>query len=159
MVRYCAIQSRGPNENKISVLTAGGKMIILWRNSKMTFNANSFRGSNLRSDVLFFLAGGAIGAATALLFAPKPGVDLRHDIADAGRKGYDETLTIAKRLRNRTETLIDSASTKLRLVSGPIEDKMDQVREVMDDPLIPLAEVSPTQTRAGNSGRRSSSIL
>jgi gas vesicle protein len=36
-----------------------------------------------------FLLGGAVGAAVALLFAPKSGRELRGDIADVTRKGVD----------------------------------------------------------------------
>ena len=40
--------------------------------------------------VAFFLLGGLLGAAAALLFAPKSGRELRSDIADATRKGVDQ---------------------------------------------------------------------
>jgi gas vesicle protein len=40
--------------------------------------------------VAFFLLGGLIGAAAALLFAPKSGRELRADIADATRTGMDQ---------------------------------------------------------------------
>lgn len=36
------------------------------------------------------LLGGAVGAITALLFAPKPGVELRKDIADKSAELYDK---------------------------------------------------------------------
>lgn len=39
----------------------------------------------------YLLIGGGIGAVIALLFAPKPGVELRGDIADATRRGFDKT--------------------------------------------------------------------
>lgn len=121
-------------------------------------NTELRRGSSLRRDILFLLGGGLIGAATALLFAPKAGNALRGDIADATRKTYDGSLELAKQLRGKAETAIDTASRKFKLIRGKIEeDTMDQVREVMDDPILPLVEVS--QSRVGGNGRRASNIL
>jgi gas vesicle protein len=40
--------------------------------------------------IAFLLLGGLLGAAAALLFAPKSGRELRTDIADATRKGVDQ---------------------------------------------------------------------
>jgi gas vesicle protein len=40
--------------------------------------------------IAFLLLGGLLGAAAALLFAPKSGRELRSDIADATRKGVDQ---------------------------------------------------------------------
>lgn len=52
----------------------------------MTENqGNSGSGDKL----VYFLIGAGIGAVTAMLFAPKAGSELRADIADATRKGFD----------------------------------------------------------------------
>jgi gas vesicle protein len=48
------------------------------------------------------MIGGGIGAAIALLFAPKRGSELRGDIADMAGKRYDETLAAANQLKDRT---------------------------------------------------------
>lgn len=47
--------------------------------------------ANLQTRIAYFAIGGAIGAIVALLFAPKPGRELRTDLADATRKGVDRT--------------------------------------------------------------------
>lgn len=62
--------------------------------------------------LMFFLIGGGIGATIALLFAPKPGRDLRNDIADAAGKRYDETLEAADQFRRQTTEYYQTAKAK-----------------------------------------------
>lgn len=47
--------------------------------------------TNLSTRIAYFAIGSAVGAIVALLFAPKPGRELRTDIADVTRKGVDRT--------------------------------------------------------------------
>ncbi|MEO8041983.1 MAG: YtxH domain-containing protein [Acidobacteriota bacterium] len=54
---------------------------------------------NIGEKLMFFLIGGGIGAALALLFAPKSGRELRSDIADMAETGYEETLSAAHQLK------------------------------------------------------------
>jgi gas vesicle protein len=58
-------------------------------------------GSGAATKLTFLLAGAGIGAIVALLFAPKAGVELREDIADATRKGIDKTKETAAQLQER----------------------------------------------------------
>ncbi|MBV9216020.1 MAG: YtxH domain-containing protein [Acidobacteria bacterium] len=46
--------------------------------------------SSVTDKLTYLLIGGGIGAIVALLFAPKSGVELRGDIADASRKGLEK---------------------------------------------------------------------
>ena len=63
-------------------------------------------------SIVYFLAGGLIGAATALLFAPKAGADLRHDIADVTRKGYDGALDLTHRVKDQAATFYDTVKER-----------------------------------------------
>lgn len=61
-------------------------------------------GSNNSSAgdrITFFLIGAGIGATLAILFAPKSGKELRHDIADLSRKTYDKGAGAAHRVGDR----------------------------------------------------------
>lgn len=66
--------------------------------------------------VAFLLLGGLLGAAAALLFAPKAGRELRADIADATRKGVDQAREKAGEYyevgRERATEFYETASTK-----------------------------------------------
>ena len=75
-------------------------------NQSMQFSRNT-------SDKLtYLLVGGGIGALVALLFAPKSGTELRTDIADATRKGYDKTRDTATQLGQKSTDYLSTAKQK-----------------------------------------------
>src|SRR5688572_1788879 len=53
------------------------------------------------TKLTYLLIGEGIGAVIALLFAPKSGVELRGDIADATRKGIEKGRETASQLQER----------------------------------------------------------
>ena len=59
--------------------------------------------------IMFFMIGGGIGAALALLFAPKSGSELRTDIAAMAEKGYNETLAAADKLKETSLKYFEAA--------------------------------------------------
>ena len=58
-------------------------------------------GSSAATKLTYLLVGGGIGAVLALLFAPKSGVELREDIADATRKGLEKSKEAAAQLQEK----------------------------------------------------------
>jgi gas vesicle protein len=65
-----------------------------------------------RSGLAYLLIGGGIGATLALLFAPKSGSQLRGDIADVSRKGYEAAAEKAKVLNERSSELVSAVKNK-----------------------------------------------
>jgi gas vesicle protein len=57
--------------------------------------------SSVSTKLTYLLIRGGIGAVIALLFAPKSGVELREDIADATRKGIEKGKEAASQLQER----------------------------------------------------------
>ncbi|HEX6279520.1 MAG TPA: YtxH domain-containing protein [Pyrinomonadaceae bacterium] len=57
--------------------------------------------AHVSTKLTYLLIGGGIGAVIALLFAPKSGVELRGDIADATRKGIEKGKETAAHLQER----------------------------------------------------------
>src|SRR3982751_1581649 len=57
--------------------------------------------SSATTKLTYLIIGGGIGAVLALLFAPKSGVELREDIADATRKGIEKSKEAAAQLQER----------------------------------------------------------
>jgi gas vesicle protein len=57
--------------------------------------------AHVSTKLTYLLIGGGIGAVLALLFAPKSGVELRGDIADATRKGIEKSKETAAHLQER----------------------------------------------------------
>jgi len=58
-------------------------------------------GSSASTKLTYLPIGGGIGAVIALLFAPKSGVELREDIADATRKGIEKSRETAAQLQEK----------------------------------------------------------
>lgn len=66
-------------------------------------------GRNVGQKLMYFMIGGGIGAAVALLFAPKRGSELRRDIADITAKGIDHTAAAANQLKQRSAEIYNTA--------------------------------------------------
>jgi gas vesicle protein len=58
-------------------------------------------GLSTSEKLTFLVIGGGIGAIVALLFAPKPGSELRDDIADVTRKGLEKGRETATQIGER----------------------------------------------------------
>ena len=112
------------------------------RNSD-NYNEETYSGGNTGGNLMYLLAGCGIGATLALLFAPKSGVELRSDISDITRKGYDETLELAREMkersaelygsiRNHADKVYDVASTKLWMAEKTIEESQQNVQQLVN---------------------------
>ena len=112
------------------------------RNSS-SINEGTYDGGNASGNLVYLLAGSGIGATLALLFAPKSGRELRGDISEITRKGYDETLELAHELKDRSAELYgsiknhadkvyDLASEKLRLAEKTVEETKQQAEELVN---------------------------
>ena len=73
----------------------------------MTRNINS-----VKSFLIGFLAGGAIGAIVALLTAPKSGKELRGDIKQKSEEYFDEAERYLADAKNKASELINDAKSK-----------------------------------------------
>lgn len=125
------------------------------------------RGVGIRSGLFYLLVGGGIGATLALLFAPKSGADLRTDITDLTRKGYDGTLVLAGQLKEqsagiyqtvkeKTDKVYDLAATKLSLAQSKIDETVEIAVDKANGEIGKLED--KTSTSSGG-GRRSASIM
>lgn len=83
--------------------------------------------------LFFFVLGGCIGAAVALLLAPKAGNELRRDIADAAAKRYDETIEAANELRERTGKYYQATREKgVEVLNLAADGASDVKRDVVE---------------------------
>lgn len=135
-------------------------------NSTQHDSAQLRTSGNTRNVVFYFLAGGGIGAALALLFAPKSGAELRTDISDVTRKGYDETVHLAHQvkeqsaevyqaLKDKKEEVYDFTVAKLSVISDATAGLSDLPGAIVDG-TGQLIKGIPSQKKAA---RRSASIL
>lgn len=127
-------------------------------------NANHTTHTGLK----YLLIGGGLGAAAALLLTPKSGAAVRHDISDVTRRGYDGTLDLGRRLKERSTGLYQSLFDK---VDGNTEggDVLELTGSVRKGPkrVLPgssnedaaLGSQEGAEPRSREHGRKASSII
>jgi gas vesicle protein len=71
--------------------------------------------------VLPFAVGLGVGAAVALLFAPKAGEDLRSDITEGVNDGVNQIRSTGKELKRKVQRLADAAQDQVDHVQDAIE--------------------------------------
>jgi gas vesicle protein len=64
------------------------------------------------SNLLYLLVGSGIGAAVALLFAPKPGRELRQDASDAVKQGLETANKTVTQLKETADDYYHKAQEK-----------------------------------------------
>ncbi|MCI0389654.1 MAG: YtxH domain-containing protein [Acidobacteria bacterium] len=86
--------------------------------------------------LVYFLIGAGIGAITALLFAPKSGSELRSEIADATRKGFDYARDTGRDLGERAsdyyQTGVDRASDLTSRGKEAVSDLTDRGKDLIN---------------------------
>jgi len=118
-------------------------------NNKIENNQSSaLKTRGLGGKLIFFMLGGGIGAAIALLFAPKSGKELRQDIADTAAKGYDETLDTANRVKEQSMEYYEAAKDKGSEVLDLIAEKASAVKDEI------VQDAEKISERAGTAARR-----
>lgn len=97
--------------------------------------------NGMRKGLLFgFLAGGIVGALVALLYAPKPGKELRADIKNKAGEIIDDAegyITVAKSRavdiinegKKRSENLITEAKRRAETLLGDAEKILTDAKE------------------------------
>lgn len=85
--------------------------------------------ANISTKLTYLLIGGGIGAIIALLFAPKSGVELRSDIADATRKGIEKGREAAQQLQETAEEYYEVSREKANEFIHTAQDKAGELSE------------------------------
>ena len=93
--------------------------------------SNEKKGKDL---LIGAVVGGILGAATALLFAPKSGRELRSDISEQAQAASDKTVQIASTVSQKTQEVAKTVSTTTSELFGKAKDAagavVDTVRSV-----------------------------
>ncbi len=79
------------------------------------------RRNGISGTVLPFAVGLGVGAAVALLFAPKAGEDLRSDITEGVNDGVNQIRSTGKELKRKVQRLADAAQDQVDRVQDAIE--------------------------------------
>ena len=81
------------------------------------------------TKLTYLLIGGGIGAALALLFAPKSGHELRGDIADATRKGIEKGKETATHLQEAAGDYYEVSREKANELYQSAQDRAGAIGE------------------------------
>jgi gas vesicle protein len=79
--------------------------------------------------VLAFVAGAVTGAALALLFAPAPGDEMRHVLADRAREGRERAAEAARQSREFINRQADTVRSAIERGREAYNEARDQVTE------------------------------
>ncbi|HEY6333863.1 MAG TPA: YtxH domain-containing protein [Blastocatellia bacterium] len=90
-------------------------------------------GGSAAEKLTFLLIGAGIGATLALLFAPKPGRELREDIADVTRKSVDAAGDRVRKASESASTLYDTGRTRVGALYDSAREKAVQGADLVSD--------------------------
>lgn len=85
--------------------------------------------ASVSTKLTYLLIGGGIGAVIALLFAPKSGVELREDIADATRKGIEKSRETAHHLQEVAGEYYEVSREKASELVHTAQEKAGEIGE------------------------------
>ena len=77
--------------------------------------------NGMPGTILPFAVGLGVGAAVALLFAPKAGEELRNDISEGVNDGVNQIRSTGKELKRKVQRLADTAQDQVDRVQDAIE--------------------------------------
>ena len=72
------------------------------------------RGDDVPGAISTFVLGIAVGAVVSLLFAPKPGEELRVDLAGVLSEAADQVNSTGKGLKRRGEVLVNLGKSQVQ---------------------------------------------
>jgi gas vesicle protein len=94
-------------------------------------------GGSVQSFMTGALVGGAIGAAFALLYAPKKGSDLREDISDTASDISDRFSSLLSKAKEAGEDLInsgkDNADEVVQAAYRKAEDLIEEADRIISE--------------------------
>lgn len=127
-------------------------------NKTDTGASETANGSNARTGLFYLLAGGSIGAAVALLFAPKPGAILRADFMHRAQEGY---IGAADAVKAGTDSILKNVPLLARNLDTPVSPKVDNILDLQRAKNKTVAKTAPRRAnpRHINGGRRPAAIL
>jgi len=78
---------------------------------------------------LAFVAGGLVGAALGILFAPQAGVETREKIKERAEEAREKLRDAVETLRAKAEGLAEAGKEKYSELHGKVRDSVDKIKE------------------------------
>jgi gas vesicle protein len=111
-------------------------------------------GSSSAEKLTFLLIGAGIGATLALLFAPKSGRELRGDIVDYSRRGWDVASEGARTVGTKATDIYGAASGRVADVYGTAREKLSSGAGAISDVAARQKESFAAAIEAGKQAYR-----
>lgn len=111
--------------------------------------ADNDNTSSAIDRLTYLLIGAGIGAAVALLFAPKSGRELRGDIADASRRSVEYTKEASRRVGERASDAYGTATGKAHELYESTQAKAHQLIETGKETVASKKEQLQAAIEAG----------
>ena len=110
------------------------------------YDMNS-RGESQQSGLLFFAglcAGAIVGTGVALLFAPRPGAELREQLADSAARARDAASKTVDAFTQRGQQMAARVQSTVAQASEEISRATDAAAAQVDKGLATLGEITAT---------------
>lgn len=112
---------------------------------------NQTEETSVATKLTYLLVGGGIGAVIALLFAPKSGVELRGDLADATRKGLEKGKETATQLQEKAGEYYEVSREKASDLYHTAAEKAEELAEKAKSAAASTANPFSAAIEAGKS--------
>lgn len=89
------------------------------------------KGISAGTVLVSFVAGAAIGAGLALLYAPKPGAEMRETISDFAEDAVDKIKEYTKEAQEKIKTAIDDSKETIVEKKSILASAIEAGREAM----------------------------
>ena len=166
MGRKCSMTSQKPNFNEVKEQQFESSLPQLYSSQESIYEEEHV---NMKDFVIGALVGGIVGAAAGLLLAPKPGKELRSDVAvqavnlkdksaDLSTTAKDKTLQLSKQIQEQSTQLVEKVKTLKSpkapavfddgTVSSEGEEPLDEIIEAVVDGVEEAVEEKAEEVRA-----------
>ncbi|MFC6648563.1 YtxH domain-containing protein [Paenibacillus rhizoplanae] len=98
--------------------------------------------------------GGLLGAAAALLFAPKPGREMRSDLSDKLTVATDKTKEVAGAVTDKTKTIATTVGEKATDLAGTVSAKASDIFTTVSDSKQQIAATLAETGKDWRNGKR-----
>ncbi|MCY9696075.1 YtxH domain-containing protein [Paenibacillus alginolyticus] len=117
-------------------------------------------GTNKGGLLLGLVIGGAVGAITSLLLAPKAGSELREDLSNTYRTFNDKTSQLASAVGQKTQDIISTVSDKTQDIASVVSEKTQEAASAVSEKTKDIANtVSHQASEAVDKAKESKQLV
>jgi gas vesicle protein len=99
------------------------------------------------SSLLWFVAGAAIGAGVALLYAPQSGAETRKKIKDASGKVAEDVKEQYEKISNEAKKSIDQVKATAEKAMSNVKNFFEGAKDSLKKEIIEELEEAPVQKK------------